>query len=82
MAKFRKTQVLPNTRITVRTKKRIAPKEECRGFFVHDRNLDARKPNTIGYFIGYVPGAGGDVWWIEHDDRTIGAYMYNELTDI
>jgi len=82
MAKFRKEHVLPNTRIKLRTKKRIADKEECRGFLVHERHLDARKPNTNGEYQGWVPGAGGDVWWVKHEDGTIGAYMYDELTDV
>jgi len=82
MEKCRKTHVLPEVGTRLRTKKRIAPMEACRGFFVKERHLEARKPNCEGKYTGYVAGAGGDVWWIEHLDGTIGAYAYNELTDV
>jgi len=75
-------QILPGEPIKVKTKSDIVGKEECRGFFVKEHHLDARKPNTIGFYNGFVPGAGGDVWWIKHEDGTVGAYGYWELTDV
>ncbi len=80
--KAKKFHILPSIGRPLRTKKRIVPKEKCGGFFVKNKHLDARKSNCYGTYIGYVPGAGGEVWWIEHEDGTIAAYMYNELTDI
>jgi hypothetical protein len=81
IAKFRKTGKLPAFGTPVKIKKYIADKEACGSFLVQQRYLDARRPNEVGGYSGYVPGAGGDVWWIEHKDGTIGAYMYNEITD-
>lgn len=50
-------------------------------FFVKQKHIDCRK-NTAGRYTGYVPGAGGDVWWIEHkDENVVGAYCLNEVFD-
>jgi hypothetical protein len=48
-------------------------------FFVKEKNIITRKPNTIGTYYGYVPGAGGDVWWVKHEDETVAAYGYYEV---
>lgn len=31
------------------------------------------------HFMGYVPGHGGAVWFVLHDDGTIGAYSFTEM---
>ena len=49
------------------------------GLLVAPTHLRARGPGKIGKVNGYVPGHGGDVWWVEHDDGTIGAYCFNEF---
>jgi hypothetical protein len=50
-------------------------------FFVKQKYLDARK-NASGRYVGFVPGAGGDAWWVEHEDKTIGAYLFDEVFDL
>ncbi len=55
---------------------------ETTGMFVVQKHLDARQPNKEGEIGGYVPGHGGDVWWVRHADGTIGAYMFDEFVSI
>jgi len=62
--------------LIVRTNKRLG---KTIGFSVVQKHLDARKPNKAGVISGYVPGHGGDVWWVKHNDGTTGAYVYNEF---
>lgn len=51
------------------------------GFFVKPHHIDARKPvGTPGKYNGIVPGGGGDLWWVLHEDGSIGAYCY--LTEL
>jgi len=49
------------------------------GFIVHEKYLDARSPNKRGEILGYIPGHGGDCWWIKHSNSTIGAYCFDEF---
>lgn len=41
--------------------------------------LDVRAVGVKGTVVGYVPGHGGDVWWIKHDDGIVGAYAFDEF---
>lgn len=43
------------------------------------RYLKARTPNAEGVVTSYVPGHGGDAWFILHPDGSIGAYMTDEF---
>lgn len=49
------------------------------GMTVHQRHCSARKPNKEGDVGGWVPGHGGDLWWVNHDDGTVGVYMFDEF---
>lgn len=49
------------------------------GMSVHLRHLGARRTSTRGVTDGYVPGHGGEVWWVKHEDGSVGAYSYSEL---
>lgn len=49
------------------------------GFIVHQKHLDARKRYIIGTVRRWVPGHGGDVWFVQHNDKSIGAYLTSEL---
>lgn len=55
---------------------------DTRGFMVHPKHMAARRSSTRGVYRGYVAGHGGDVWWIEHEDGTVGAYCYTELAPL
>jgi hypothetical protein len=37
------------------------------------------KVGVEGTVTGYVPGHGGDAWWVQHDDGSVAAYWYPEL---
>jgi len=81
VATSRKAQTLPEEGIRVKIKKKLSTKTG--GFLVKQHHIDCRRPNQTGVYLGYVPGAGGDVWWVQHDeDETIGAYLNNEITDV
>jgi len=50
---------------------------------VHEKNLSVRKAGLTGIVIGYVPGHGGDVFWVKHDGTNeIGAYSYTEFKKV
>ena len=49
------------------------------GLLVGRRHLDAMKVGVEGTVTGYVPGHGGDAWWVQHDDGSVAAYWYPEL---
>lgn len=52
------------------------------GMIITQKHLNARQPNKEGEVSGYVPGHGGDVWWVTHNDGTVGAYMFDEFHQI
>ena len=60
--------------------KTAAELEDTREMLINPRHLECRKAGITGTVKGYVPGHGGDVWWVAHDDSDdVGAYCYTEL---
>ena len=53
--------------------------ESTEGMFVVARHLDARKTNILGTIKGYVPGHGGDVYYVEHEPGDVAVYCYTEF---
>lgn len=54
--------------------------KSTRGFLVKKEHLSARRKGATGILGNPVPGYGGDVWWVLHeDDGKIAAYAYGEL---
>lgn len=49
------------------------------GMLISPNNLNNRKRNCKGKLLSYVPGHGGDVWFIEHSPNDIAAYAINEF---
>jgi hypothetical protein len=49
------------------------------GLCVADKHISVRRIGVTGIVRGHVPGHGGDVWWITHDDGQIGAYSLTEF---
>jgi hypothetical protein len=49
------------------------------GMFVHSKHLTARRTGAEGVAIQYVPGHGGDVWSVRHDDGDIAVYVFSEI---
>ena len=52
---------------------------DTKGMMIKRQHLDVRTIGVKGTVIGYVPGHGGDVWWIKHDDGNVGAYVFDEF---
>lgn len=53
------------------------------GFLIHAKHLSCRKVGSVGTATSYVPGHGGDVWFVRHDgDGEVAAYMYDELRPV
>lgn len=79
----KKSGRLPEHGTLVKIKARILQKEKCGGFFVKQHHIDCREPKIKGEYVGCVLGAGGDVWWIQHEGTgEIGAYLFDEVTDL
>ena len=51
-------------------------------FRVASKNLDARQANKEGFVLGRLPGHRGNVWWVKHDDETVGAYLFAEFNAV
>lgn len=49
------------------------------GMLIKREHLDVRAVGVKGTVTGYVPGHGGDLWWVRHDDGHIGAYVFDEF---
>jgi len=49
------------------------------GMMVKHEYIAARRPSAKGTMRGWVPGHGGDVWWVEHEDGSVAAYCFDEL---
>ena len=71
---------LPERGTKFRTKAKL--EADTGGFLVKDSYVLDRTPNIEVSYYGFVPGAGGDVWWMEHEDGLIQAYCFTELEKI
>jgi len=49
------------------------------GMLVAEKNIAAAREAFLGFLWGYVPGHGGDVWWVRHLDGSAAPYMIHEL---
>ena len=68
--------------VKVGLKVKITKLRSTSGMMIHPKRLAVRKAGAKGTVLGYVPGHGGDVWWIEHVDGQVGAYCYDEFKPI
>lgn len=48
------------------------------GMLIKPQHLDIRQVGKVGTILNYVPGHGGDVWFVKQDNG-IAAYCFNEL---
>ena len=62
----------------------------CYGIYVKDNFIANRKPGGPGIILGYVPGHGGDIYWVFHGnelpanlkeikDEDVGVYGWMEF---
>lgn len=49
------------------------------GMLVNPKHLECRRGGARGVVRGWVAGHGGDVYWVEHEDGTVGAYCWSEF---
>jgi hypothetical protein len=50
------------------------------GMSVPQLNLDSRRPSIAGKIHGYVPGHGGDVYWVRHEGiEAVAPYCFTEF---
>ena len=68
----------PNLRV------RVVAVGSSRGLLINAKHLDVRREGATGTLRDWVPGHGGDIWFVEHDTEPgepteIGAYMFTEL---
>lgn len=67
--------VKPNLRV------RTTKLEDTTGMLIQPKYLAARRSGKRGTVKGFVAGHGGDVWWVEHEDGTVGAYCFTEFEE-
>lgn len=71
---------LNNVKVGIRVK--VVKLGDTKGMFIKFKYLDVREVGITGIILGYVPGHGGDVWWIQHDgNEDVGAYAFNEFEE-
>jgi hypothetical protein len=56
--------------------------EDTVGIYLNPTYLWTRRPDRPGRVMSHVPGYGGDVWWVEHDDGTVAFYQSCELVPV
>lgn len=66
----------------IRTKKKLLARWRADTFFVKEKYLTTRKTDKKGIILGYVPGCGGDVWWVQHSKKIFAAYRFDEFMPI
>lgn len=54
------------TGLRIRTSKVLG---QTTGMLISQKILGNRSPNTPGTVYSYVPGHGGDVWYVVHDPK-------------
>lgn len=64
--------------ITVGMKVKVVQNNGTSGMLIKQKHLDLRRIGATGTIAGWVPGHGGDVWWVEQDNG-IAAYSFREL---
>ena len=65
-------------------KVKVSKLKTTKGMMINPKYLETRAVGKTGRLIGYVPGLGGDVWWVRHDGNPeeFGAYSYTELKKV
>lgn len=54
--------------------------DTTQGMLINPKHLTCRKGNQKGTIQGWVPGHGGDVYWVQHEgSNEVGAYCFTEF---
>ena len=65
--------------ITRGTRVRVERLENTLGMLVPPKYLDNRRLGSEGVVHSWVPGHGGDVWFVDQDDGSVAVYSTDEL---
>ncbi len=53
---------------------------DTKGMLIKEKHLEVRREGLTGTVKSYVPGHGGDVWFVQHDNsEEVGAYCFTEF---
>jgi hypothetical protein len=70
-----------SVRVGLRVK--TGPLGDTKGMLIHEMHLKVRKADQTGIVRSFVPGHGGDVWFVYHSESDeIGAYSCDEFEAI
>lgn len=59
-------------------KVRVVSDDGTKGMLIAEKHLSIREVGKEGTVLNWVPGHGGDVWFVQQDNG-IAAYCYTEL---
>lgn len=48
-------------------------------FLINKSRNNVRRPGALGLLRGFLSGHGGDVYWVQHQDGTVGPYGWWEF---
>jgi len=73
---------LQNVKIGLRVK--VTELGPVAGMMIKPHILENRKQGAVGVIHDWVPGHGGDVWWVIHDgpegaEPVYAPYVFNEI---
>jgi hypothetical protein len=60
---------------------RVTTLNSTQGMLIHSKHLAIRQLGKEGTVEGYVPGHGGDVWWVRQDNG-VAAYAFREIEEV
>lgn len=53
------------------------------GMMINAKHILVRRAGVIGVVRSYVPGHGGDVWFVQHENSDeVGAYVFDEIEPV
>lgn len=56
---------------------------DSKGMTIAYKHLSVRQEGVEGTVLGWVPGHGGDVWFVQHrDSQDVGAYVFTEFEPV
>ncbi|OHB20143.1 MAG: hypothetical protein A2854_05010 [Parcubacteria group bacterium RIFCSPHIGHO2_01_FULL_56_18] len=56
---------------------------DTRGMTIVEKHLKVREEGVTGTITRHVPGHGGDVWFVRHDNsENVGAYSIDEMEPV
>jgi hypothetical protein len=62
---------------------RITTLETTKGMMIAPKHLSVRQAGLTGVVKTWVPGHGGDVWFVQHDgSEEVGAYCFTEMEQL